>query len=105
MGQSLSSFVVITAADFEVRVSCARHLGDFCGVCSNLHAVSPSSSSVSTRHFLAGSLSINDPVNLNIQGPHKLLDDFVRSYFDLEMCHDIKIHVKYNTVNVHLERP
>jgi hypothetical protein len=40
-----------------------------------------------------------------IQGPHKLLDDFVRSYFGLEMCHDIKIRVKYNTVNVHLERP
>jgi hypothetical protein len=40
-----------------------------------------------------------------IQGPHKLLDDFVRSYFELEMCHDIKIRVKYNTVNVHLERP
>jgi hypothetical protein len=41
----------------------------------------------------------------DIQGPHKLLDDFVRSYFELEMCHDIKIRVKYNTVNIHLERP
>jgi hypothetical protein len=40
-----------------------------------------------------------------VQGPHKLLDDFVRSYFELEMCHDIKIRAKYNTVNVHLERP
>jgi hypothetical protein len=39
---------------------------------------------------------------VNILGPHKLLDNFIRSYFELEMCHDIKICVKYNTVNVHL---
>jgi hypothetical protein len=56
----------MTAADFEMPISCAGHLSDFCGVCSNLHTVSPSSSSVSTRHFLAGSLSVSDPVNLNI---------------------------------------
>lgn len=39
-----------------------------------------------------------------IQGPHKLLNYFIGSYFELEMCHN-KTCVKYNTVNVCLEWP
>jgi hypothetical protein len=43
-------------------------------------------------------------LNQYIQDPHKLVDDYFRSDFELEMWHDIKIHVKHNTVNS-LEQP
>jgi hypothetical protein len=39
---------------------------------------------------------------IKLQGPHKLFYYYIIAYFDMEMCHDIKICVKYDTVNVHL---
>jgi hypothetical protein len=42
---------VTLAVDFEMSVSCARRLSDFCGVCSNLALISSSFPSVSTRRF------------------------------------------------------
>jgi hypothetical protein len=43
-------------------------------------------------------------IYLQYTGVHNLLNDFIRSYFELEMC-DIKICVKYNTANIHSEWP
>jgi hypothetical protein len=34
-----------------------------------------------------------------IQDAHKLWDYFARTYIELQMCNDIKISVKYNTMN------
>jgi hypothetical protein len=39
----------MAADDFEILVSCARHLCDFCGLCSNLAPILSSFSSVSTQ--------------------------------------------------------
>jgi hypothetical protein len=42
----------MAADNFEMLVSCARRLSDFCGVCSNLAPISSSFSLVSTRCVL-----------------------------------------------------
>jgi hypothetical protein len=42
----------VAADDFEMPVSRARRLNDFCDVCSNTDPMSSSVTSVSTRHFL-----------------------------------------------------
>jgi hypothetical protein len=54
----------MTADDFEVLVSYAKRLIDFCAVCFNLATFAYGFYSVSTQHFLAGSLSNIDPVDL-----------------------------------------
>jgi hypothetical protein len=61
---SVSSFIPVAADDLEMPVSCAKHLSDLCSVCYNLAFVSSNFSSVSTWCFLAGFLSISDPVDL-----------------------------------------
>lgn len=42
---------------------------------------------------------------INVHVLHKQWDDSVRLYYELEMCHDIKTGVKYNTGNVHVKWP
>jgi hypothetical protein len=48
LGQSLSNFFPKAPDDFEVVISCSRHLSDFCGVFSNSAPVLSSFSWVST---------------------------------------------------------
>jgi hypothetical protein len=54
----------MAADDFEVPVSFAKRLIDFCAVCFNLATIAYGFYSFSTQHFLAGSLSNIDPVDL-----------------------------------------
>jgi hypothetical protein len=44
-------FVALAADDFEMPVSCARRLNDFCGMWSNPALISSSFPPVSTRRF------------------------------------------------------
>jgi hypothetical protein len=62
-GRSSSSFLIVAADDFEMPISCARRLSDFCGVCCNLASISSSFFLISTRRFLACFLSRCHPVN------------------------------------------
>jgi hypothetical protein len=54
----------LAADHFEMPVSSAGRLSDFCGVCPDLALVSSGFSSVSTRTFLPGVLSGSDSVDL-----------------------------------------
>jgi hypothetical protein len=63
---SLSNFIALATDNFKMLVSCARHLSDFSGVCSNLVPILYSFSLVSTQQFLAVFLSRSDPVDLTL---------------------------------------
>jgi hypothetical protein len=65
-GQSLSSFVALAVEDFEMLVSCARHLSDISGACFNLAPITFSFSLICTQRFLEGFLSRSDPVDLTL---------------------------------------
>jgi hypothetical protein len=74
-GQSLSTFVAISADDFEMPVSYVRRLNDFCGVCFNIASISSLFFFVSTRRLFRF-LVQNRPSITN----------FLNKFMDLQNC-------------------
>jgi hypothetical protein len=56
-----ASWIKCLFNNFEMLVSCPRRVSDACDVYSNFASILSSISSVSTRRFIAGLLSRNDP--------------------------------------------